>query len=201
MGYILSIDQGTTGTTAVLIDSKTFSFVAKENKEFPQIYPTPGWVEHNLLDIWNSVEATVSAVLKNNNISSSDIVSIGLTNQRETTCAFDRDGMPLANAIVWQDRRTSDFCTELKNKDIECSIINKTGLPLDPYFSATKMNWLKANDLKVKSALNDDNLLFGNIDTFLLYKLTNNTSFKTEASNASRTLLMNLKIVTGTMNF
>lgn len=193
MGYILSIDQGTTGTTAVLIDSETFALVAKENLEYPQIYPKPGWVEHDLNDIWKTVEDTVTSVINNNNILSSQIVSIGITNQRETTCAFRKDGTALSNAIVWQDRRTSEFCSELKAKGLESSIRKITGLPLDPYFSATKMRWLLKNNQDVKVAYEDDNLCFGNIDSFLLYQLTDSSSYKTEASNASRTLLMNLE--------
>jgi len=193
MKYILSIDQGTTGTTAVIIDAKSFEFVGKFNKEYPQIYPKPGWVEHNLNDIWNTVEETVQQVLKENNIDANSIAAIGITNQRETTCAFDKNGLPLANAIVWQDRRTSSFCDELKSNGHENKVKSLTGLPLDPYFSATKMHWLLKNNSQVKNAATKNNLLFGNIDTFLLYKLSGCSAYATEASNASRTLLMNLE--------
>lgn len=196
MGAILAIDQGTTGTTAALFCSETYELKAKINHEYPQIYPQPGWVEHNLNDIWNSVQATITEVLQAANFKPTDIVSIGITNQRETTCAFSRDGLPLANAIVWQDRRTSPFCQELKGAGHEKLIKQKTGLPIDPYFSATKMNWLLNNNNQVKKAHDNDDLLFGTIDTFLLYKLTGHLSFATEASNASRTLLMNLKTST-----
>lgn len=191
MSYILSYDQGTTGTTALVIDAKTFHLVDKINQEYPQIYPKPGWVEHNLNDIWNTIERVSKQLLEKNNISPSEIVAIGITNQRETTCAFDKSGTPLCNAIVWQDRRTADFCKENKNK--EEFLREKTGLPLDPYFSATKMKWLLEHNEKVKKANQEKNLKFGTIDTFLLYKLTEGESFFTEASNASRTLLMNLK--------
>jgi glycerol kinase len=191
MGYILSIDQGTTGTTSLLIDAKSLKLKGKVNKEFPQIFPKPGLVEHNLNDIWNTVEDTVEALLKKENARAEDIVAIGITNQRETTCAFDKSGRPLANAIVWQDRRTSDFCDSLKNQ--QDLIREKTGLPIDPYFSGTKMKWLLENSDEVKSASDRNDLLFGTIETFLLYKLTAGVSHFTEGSNASRTLLMNLK--------
>lgn len=192
MNYYLAIDQGTTGTTAVLVNAETFEFVDKVNVEYQQIYPEPGWVEHNLNDIWQTVEHTIASVLKKSNLQASSIKAIGITNQRETTCAFDLDGRPLANAIVWQDRRTSAFCHQLKEKNGE-RIRELTGLPLDPYFSATKMNWLLNNNQQVKAAAKDKTLRFGTIDTYLLYRLTNNQSFFTEASNASRTLLMDLK--------
>ena len=193
MGFILSIDQGTTGTTAVIIDSEKFHLIGKINREYPQIYPQPGWVEHDLNDIWKTVETTVKEILIKHKISASDIECIGITNQRETTCAFDKKGTPLANAIVWQDRRTADFCSRKKDQGLEDLIKTKTGLPIDPYFSGTKMNWLLTNNDNVKSASENDNLMFDTIDTFLLYKLTNGSSYKTEASNASRTLLMDLK--------
>lgn len=190
MTYILSIDQGTTGTTAVLINSSTLDFVDKCNEEFPQIYPRPGWVEHDLNDIWRTVENTITKVLEKNSISKNDISCIGITNQRETTCAFTRNGKILANAIVWQDRRTADFCESIISKKDEVKKL--TGLPIDSYFSGTKMRWLLKNNEAVKKSMKEGDLLFGTIETFLLYKLTGNISHKTEASNASRTLLMNI---------
>lgn len=193
MTYILSIDQGTTGTRACLIEASTFSFIGAASSEYPQIYPKPSWVEHNLNDIWETVEKTIREVLKNYNIDGSDIKAIGITNQRETTCAFSKSGSPLANAIVWQDRRTSDFCHELRGRNLSEKIKEKTGLPIDPYFSATKMHWLLNNNKNVSQALEKSDLLFGTIDTFLLYKLSGHESHKTDASNASRTMLMNLK--------
>ncbi|MFT6633069.1 MAG: glycerol kinase [Bacteriovoracaceae bacterium] len=188
--FILSIDQGTTGTTSLLIDSKTLELVDKVNLEFPQIFPKPSWVEHNLNDIWSTVEKSIKKVLKKNNISPTQIKSIGITNQRETTCAFNKLGEPLANAIVWQDRRTSKFCEEYKSK--YGTFQQTTGLPLDPYFSGTKMKWLLQNNENVKRAAKENNLCLSTIDSFLLYKMTGNQSFSTEPSNASRTLLMNL---------
>ena len=190
--YILAIDQGTTGTTSLVIDSETMSVVDKVNHEFPQIFPEPGWVEHNLNDIWKTVEDTVTSVLKKTAISSNEIKCIGITNQRETTCAFNREGDALANAIVWQDRRTNDYCNQLKEKGLEEVFKKKAGLPLDPYFSGTKMNWLLNNNDKVKDASTKNNLLLGTIDSYLLFKLTGNVSHKTDATNASRTLLMDL---------
>jgi glycerol kinase len=193
MSFYLAIDQGTTGTTAVLIDANTFSFVDKVNEEFRQIYPKPGWVEHNLNEIWQSVESTIEKVLKKANVSGEQILGIGITNQRETTCAFSRDGLPLANAIVWQDRRTSKYCKKLKDSGQEATVKKISGLPIDPYFSATKMRWLLENNEQVIDSQKTEQLLFGTIDSFLLYKLTNHQHHKTESSNASRTLLMNLE--------
>lgn len=193
MNYILAIDQGTTGSTACLIHADTFEFVGKCNKEYPQIYPTPGWVEHNLNDIWETIGFTVQKVLKDFNVSGAQIKCIGLTNQRETTCAFSKDGTPLHNAIVWQDRRTAQLCEELRKNNLAEKVKEKTGLTIDPYFSSTKMHWLLNNADSVKKAAKEENLRFGTIDTFLLYKLSGNSAYKTDASNASRTMLMNLK--------
>ncbi len=190
--YILAIDQGTTGTTAALVDSEKFNFVDKINREFPQIFPKPSWVEHNLNAIWTTVEETVTELLSKNSIDDKNISCIGITNQRETTCAFSKDGTALANAIVWQDRRTSEYCANADEK-IKQKINQKTGLPLDPYFSASKMNWLLSNNDQVKQANQKNDLLFGTIDSFLLYKLSGQRSHKTEPSNASRTLLMDLE--------
>ena len=187
---ILAIDQGTTGTTAALIRADNFEFLGKVNQEHPQIYPRPGLVEHNLNDIWSAAGHTVRSVLQRCQVNANSIQAIGLTNQRETTCAFHRDGTPLHNAIVWQDRRTAEHCKALKIQ--EDFVREKTGLPLDPYFSATKMAWLLKHSPSVQKALSDQNLLLGTIDAFLLYKLSGGRTWATEPSNASRTLLMNL---------
>ncbi|MCO4752924.1 MAG: glycerol kinase GlpK [Bacteriovoracaceae bacterium] len=188
--YILSIDQGTTGSTALLLDSKSFAVVDKVNHEFPQIFPKPGQVEHNLNDIFDSIRRCVLDVLKKANVNGEQIECIGITNQRETVCAYDRDGRPLCNAIVWQDRRTAEYCAQ--NRKSYEKFKDKTGLPLDPYFSGTKMRWILDHCEQAKDALIEGNLLLSNIDAFLLYKLTGGKSFKTEPSNASRTLLMDL---------
>lgn len=192
MKYILAIDQGTTSSRASLINVHDLTVLGHVDKEYPQIYPKPGEVEHNLNEIWATISYTVSEVLKKNNISKNEIEAIGITNQRETVCAFDKEGNPLANAIVWQDRRTALFCQELKGQGLETKIKEITGLTLDPYFSATKINWLLKHHPTVKSA-NKNNLFFGNIDTCLIYKLTSGKSFVTDATNASRTMLMDLK--------
>lgn len=193
MQYILAIDQGTTGTKVVLVNASNFNFLDSESQEFPQIFPRPSWVEHNLNDIWGTTQQIIKRLLERNNIDKNKIMAIGITNQRETTCAFSPEGVPLANAIVWQDRRTETFCKTLKDQGHEKSVKEITGLPIDPYFSATKMNWLLENNEQVKLASKNNQLHFGTIDTFLVYKLTGHKSFVTEASNASRTLLMNLK--------
>lgn len=191
--YILSIDQGTTGTTSLLVDAQTLELVDKCNIEFKQVFPKPSWVEHNLNDIWESVRQSVQTVLQNNNIEKKQIKSIGITNQRETTCAFDNNGKPLANAIVWQDRRTNDYCLDKKSEYQKQNFKTKTGLPLDPYFSGTKMNWLLNNNSDVQEAAKTGNLHLSTIDTFLLYRMSGGKTFSTEASNASRTLLMDLE--------
>ena len=193
MGYILAIDQGTTGSTAALINDKDWYFTGRSNREYPQRYPRPGLVEHDLEDIWKSVQDTIMDVLDKCKISPQNISAIGITNQRETTCAFDKRSIPLAPAIVWQDRRTHEYCLELKKRNFSPLFAKKTGLTLDPYFSGSKMRWLLQNNKSVKKAAKDNNLLFGTIDTFLLHRLTNGESFATEESNASRTLLMNIK--------
>ncbi len=191
MKFILSIDQGTTGTTAALINSSDLSFVAKVNREFPQIFPKPGHVEHDLNDIWTTVGATVTEVITKAGVKSTDIISIGITNQRETICAFNKSGTPLHNAIVWQDRRTAEYCSSLTD-ELKTKIKSKTGLPTDPYFSGTKIKWLIDNIAEVSKAQIDNDLCFGTIDTFLLYKLTSGASFYTEPSNASRTLIFDI---------
>lgn len=188
--FILALDQGTTGSTALLVDAQTLKVAGKANFEFPQIYPNPGWVEHNLNDIWESIEKSINKVVDDVGIETKQIISIGITNQRETTCAFKKDGTPLANAIVWQDRRTAEFCDSVRDK--YKSLARKTGLPLDPYFSGTKMRWLLQNNSEVQAAAKNNDLYFGNIDTFLTYKMTAQNAFVTEPSNASRTLLMDL---------
>lgn len=189
---LLAIDQGTTGSTALLIDAKTLKVIDKEKSDYRQIYPTPGWVEHDLEDIWKSVEISVSAVLKRQNTDPKNIEAIGITNQRETTCAYNKKGEPLHHAIVWQDRRTASYCEE-HNTEYKKIHRQKTGLPLDPYFSGTKMRWLLDNSEKVKKAADKKDLCLSTVDTFLLYRLSAGKSFATEASNASRTMLMNLE--------
>jgi glycerol kinase len=190
---ILSIDQGTTGSTAVLIDS-SLAVVAKHNQEFPQIYPQPGWVEHNPEDIWSSVETAVSGALAKAGISASEITAIGITNQRETTVVWDRaTSAPIRNAIVWQCRRTTETCAALKKAGHEPNVREKTGLVLDPYFSGTKLSWtLDAVD-GARARAQRGELAFGTIDSFLVWRLTGGVTHVTDVSNASRTMLMNLR--------
>ena len=192
MNYLLAIDQGTTGSTSLLIDAKTYKVIEKEKIDYPQIFPQPSWVEHNLENIWDSVRTSIETILKRSKIDAKEILAIGITNQRETTCAYDKQGNPLYHAIVWQDRRTASFCDEHRAK-YQTDHQQKTGLPLDPYFSATKMRWLLDNVPAVKAAADKNNLLLSTVDSFLLYRLTSGKSFATEASNASRTMLMNLE--------
>ncbi len=190
MNFILSIDQGTTGTTITLIDTESFQLKFKVTHEFAQIYPKPGWVEHDLDDIWNTIEFGIKKILSDNNIKTDQITCIGITNQRETVCALHSDGTPIRNAIVWQDRRTSEFCKSIKRHND--TIFHKTGLPIDPYFSASKMTWLWENDPYVKKAASENDLRLCNIDSYILMKLTNGHSFYTEPSNASRTMLFDI---------
>lgn len=183
---ILAIDQGTTGTTALLMDTKG-KVLGSHNQEFPQIFPQEGWVEHNPQDILASVQGSIEKVLEKTSAKASQILSIGITNQRETVVFWDRKtGKPLGNAIVWQCRRTAKRTEQLKAQRKEASIQRKTGLPLDPYFSSTKIEWFLKNN-------KNKNLVLGTIDTFLLWNLTGGKSFFTEPSNASRTQLYNLR--------
>ncbi|MFP5386882.1 MAG: FGGY family carbohydrate kinase [Bacteriovoracia bacterium] len=192
MTYLLAIDQGTTGTTSLLIDATNLKIIDKEKSDYRQIYPRPGWVEHDLEDIWLSIKLSVEAVLNRTQIDPKKISGIGITNQRETTCAYDKSGTPLHHAIVWQDRRTSEYCQKNSQKYNELCR-KKTGLPLDPYFSGTKMKWFLENVSGVKEAADRNNLCLSTIDTFMVHRLTDKQSFVTEASNASRTMLMNLE--------
>lgn len=190
--YILAIDQGTTGTTVLAVDPQ-LRVRAKATREFRQIFPKPGWVEHEASAIWESVESATRACLDEADIKPSDIAAIGITNQRETTCLFDREGQPLHNFIVWQCRRTADLCKQLAAEGYEPLFRNKTGLVLDPYFSGTKLMWLfeHVEGAKAKAAQGD--ALFGTIDTWLVHRLTGGEAHITDATNASRTLLMDLE--------
>jgi glycerol kinase len=191
--YILSIDQGTTGSTVVIIN-KQGRQVAKSSKEYPQIFPKPGWVEHNPEDIWESVVACVAESLQKAQINGKQIAAIGITNQRETVVLWDRRTQKaMHNAIVWQCRRTQDFCAQLTKSKKDKFIQSRTGLVIDPYFSGTKIRWLLKNVPGLKEPLKKGELAAGTIDTFLLSRLTAGHTFKTDVSNASRTQLMNIK--------
>ncbi|MFQ5438705.1 MAG: glycerol kinase GlpK [Paracoccaceae bacterium] len=191
MTYILSIDQGTTSSRAILFDANLRP-VARGQEEFPQHFPKSGWVEHDPGDIWQSVVRTSRSALAG--IDPSEVAAIGITNQRETVVVWDREtGEPVANAIVWQDRRTAPICARLKAEGLEPLIAEKTGLLLDPYFSATKVAWLLDNVQGARAAADRGRLLFGTIDCFLIWKLTGGKVHATDATNASRTMLYDIR--------
>lgn len=189
---ILSIDQGTTGTTVILID-RDLKILAKKNNEFPQHYPEQGWVEHDPEEIWQCTVKTIQEALQMGSIDPSRIAGIGITNQRETTVIWNRTtGQAIHKAIVWQDRRTAPLCEKLKKRGLEAKFRKKTGLVLDPYFSGTKIKWLLDNVSGAREQAKKGGLAFGTIDTYLVWKLTQGQAHVTDPSNASRTLLMNL---------
>ena len=191
--YILSLDQGTTSSRSILFD-KSGSIIAIAQKEFSQIFPKPGWIEHDPLEIWESQLATAREVIELAKISAKDIAAIGITNQRETTVVWDRHtSKPIYNAIVWQDRRTASFCDELKANGLEKIIQQKTGLLADSYFSGTKLKWILDNVSGAREKAARGELCFGTIDTWLLWKLTNGKVHVTDVSNASRTMLCNIE--------
>ncbi len=191
--FILALDQGTTSSRSVLYDLR-FNKIDFNQKEFPQYFPQPGWVEHDAEEIWKSQFLTLKTLVTKHKLNGHQVAAIGITNQRETIVAWDKQtGKPLAKAIVWQDRRTSAFCEKLKQKGLEKKLRAKTGLLLDPYFSASKMHWLLQNNTAVKSAAKNKRLAFGNIDSWLIFKLTEGGSHVTDVSNASRTQLMDLQ--------
>jgi len=191
--FVLAIDQGTTGTTVALVDQRG-RLQAKCNNEFPQIYPRPGWVEHRPGDIWQSVLKSMRAVLRKQLCKPADIVAIGITNQRETSALWHRDsGDALYNAIVWQCRRTTDFCQDLQKQGLEGKVQRKTGLVLDPYFSASKLRWLLHNAPRAKALLAKGQVLAGTMDSYLVWQLSGGEQHVTDVSNASRTSLMNIR--------
>ncbi|HPI41479.1 MAG TPA: FGGY family carbohydrate kinase, partial [Pseudobdellovibrionaceae bacterium] len=191
--YIFAIDQGTTSTRSCLV-ALDGSLVAMSQKPFPQIFPQPGWVEHDPEVIWKSFLETQATLFKENKVNPDDILGVGITNQRETVVAWDAlTGRSLYNAIVWQCRRTQSSCEKLKRQNKEKMIQKKTGLLIDPYFSATKMNWLLKNVPAVQKARKQGNLKFGTMDSFLVWRLSKGKNHITDVTNASRTMLMNLK--------
>lgn len=190
--YIMSIDQGTTGSTVSILN-QAGSPVVKVNQEYPQIFPKPGWVEHDPEQIWLSVKSVIEKALQQSKVSPKEIAGIGITNQRETVVVWDKStGKPIYNAIVWQCRRTQDFCEKLKKNKMAGTIRKKTGLVIDPYFSASKIRWILQNVPHAKKKAQAGQLLAGTIDTFLLWRLTGGHEHKTDVSNASRTMLMNI---------
>ena len=191
--YILALDQGTTSSRSILFD-KSGSIIAVAQREFTQIFPKPGWVEHNPEEIWESQLATAKEVLAKANVSPKDIAAIGITNQRETTIVWDRNtGEAIYNAIVWQDRRTASFCDELKEKGLQKTIQQKTGLVIDAYFSGTKVKWILDHVDGARDKATKGELCFGTVDSWLVWKLTNGKVHVTDVSNASRTMLCNIE--------
>jgi glycerol kinase len=195
--YLLAIDQGTTSSRAIIFDLDGH-IIATSQQEFAQKFPQDGWVEHDPEEIWRTTEETCKEVLKKAFLKASDVLSIGITNQRETTVVWDKNtGKPIYNAIVWQDRRTADACLKMKHSQLNGKplvdvISEKTGLLLDPYFSATKIAWLLEHVEGAREQAEAGELLFGTIDTFLLWRLTGGEQHATDATNASRTLLFNI---------
>lgn len=190
--YILAIDQGTTSSRAILFD-KNLTPVSTGQQEFPQIFPKSGWVEHDPEDIWSSTVNVCRQAIEKAGAEAQDIVAIGITNQRETVLVWDREtGKPVHNAIVWQDRRTADSCAQLKAAGHEPMVTKKTGLLLDPYFSGTKLAWILDNVDGVRSRAEAGQLLFGTVDTFLIWRLSGGKRHVTDATNAARTLLYNI---------
>ena len=185
--YILSIDQGTTSSRAILFNKQgNISGVAQQ--EFTQIYPRPGWVEHNAEEIWATQLGVMKKVLDDNNVSPSEIAAIGITNQRETTLIWDKNtGKPIHNAIVWQDRRTADICDQLKADGYEDYVRQNTGLVIDAYFSGTKVKWLLDQVPGAREKAEKGELLFGTIDSWLIWKMTGGSVHVTDYTNASRT--------------
>jgi len=191
--YILALDQGTTSSRAIVFDHEG-TIVSVAQKEFTQIFPQPGWVEHDPEEIWSTQLGVAAEAITHAGLTTENIHAIGITNQRETTIVWDRNtGKPIYNAIVWQDRRTADFCDELKRKNLHILIQQRTGLVVDAYFSASKVKWILDNVEGARTRAEKGELCFGTVDTWLLWNLTKGQVHATDVSNASRTMLMNLQ--------
>lgn len=190
--YILALDQGTTSSRAALFNHAG-NIVSVAQKELHQIYPQPGWVEHDPLEIWSTQAGVAAEAITKMGLNGSAIAAIGMTNQRETTIVWERDtGKPIYNAIVWQDRRTADFCAELKQRDAEKDVRAKTGLPVDAYFSATKIRWILNHVPGARARAERGELAFGTVDSWLIWNFTQRELHVTDVTNASRTLLFNI---------
>ncbi|MGI9390473.1 MAG: glycerol kinase GlpK [Boseongicola sp.] len=193
MTQIMAIDQGTTSSRAILFD-ENLKITAIAQEEFPQHYPAGGWVEHDPSDLWSTVAATGRAVIEKAGISAEDIAAIGITNQRETTLVWEKEtGRPLHNAIVWQDRRTADYCAEMVAAGHEETITSRTGLLFDPYFSSTKLKWILDHNPGARERAVKGELLFGTVDTYIIWRLTEGTVHATDATNACRTMLYDIE--------
>ena len=194
--YILALDSGTTSNRAILFDHSG-RIINSSQREFEQIFPKPGWVEHNPEEIWSTQKFVVRDVLEKQNITTEDIAAIGITNQRETTLVWDREtGKPIYNAIVWQDRRTAGYCDQLKNEGVDKLIKEKTGLIIDAYFSGSKIKWILDNVPGAREKAGEGKLVFGTVDTWLIWRLTHGKIHVTDATNASRTMLFNIHNLT-----
>ncbi|MDX1470891.1 MAG: glycerol kinase GlpK, partial [Flavobacteriaceae bacterium] len=190
--YIMALDQGTTSSRAIIFDKKG-SIISTAQKEFKQHFPKPGWVEHDPQDIWSSQVGVATEAIANKGFHARDIEAIGITNQRETVIVWDKEsGKPIYNAIVWQDKRTTDYCNSLKSDGYTDKIRNKTGLVIDSYFSATKVKWILDNVEGAREKAENGKLLLGTVDTWLIYNFTDKKVHITDVSNASRTLLYNI---------
>ena len=190
--YILSLDQGTSSSRAIVFDRKG-SICSVAQREFEQIFPRSGWVEHNPHQIWASQASVIAEAISKIDINGKNIAAIGITNQRETTIVWDRDTEePIYNAIVWQDRRTSEYCDQLRREGVVEMIRSKTGLILDAYFSATKIKWILDNVPGARKRADEGKLMFGTVDTWLMWRLTRGDIHVTDVSNASRTMLFNI---------
>jgi glycerol kinase len=191
--YVMAFDAGTTSNRAILFDNKG-EIVATAQQEFPQIYPKPGWVEHDPMDIWATQSGVASQVMSKANARPEDVAAIGITNQRETTIVWEKaTGKPIMNGIVWQDRRTAGICDAMKAKGLEDYVRENTGLVIDAYFSGTKVKWMLDNVPGAREKADKGELLFGTVDTWLIWKMTNGKVHVTDYSNASRTLMYNIK--------
>ena len=191
--YVIALDQGTTSSRAIIFDKET-NIISTAQREFTQLYPEPGWVEHNPMEIWATQRSVLTEVIARSGISLKDVAAIGITNQRETTIVWDKKtGEPVYNAIVWQCRRTADICEKLKEKGLEEYIKENTGLILDSYFSGTKLKWILDNVKGARERAEKGELLFGTVDTWLVWKLTAGKVHVTDYTNASRTMLFNIK--------
>ena len=190
--HLLAIDQGTTSTRAIIFDS-SLQPLATAQMEFPQHFPQSGWVEHDPEDLWSTTLQTCRDALRQGRIKADQIAAIGITNQRETTIVWDRQtGRAVCNAIVWQDRRTAEYCRQLKASGHEAEVTRKTGLLLDPYFSATKLNWILENVAGARQRAEAGDLLFGTVDSYLIWHLTGGAAHVTDATNAARTMMYNI---------
>ncbi|MDW2150372.1 FGGY family carbohydrate kinase, partial [Vibrio sp. 378] len=190
--YIVALDQGTTSSRAVILDHDA-NIVSVAQREFTQIYPQAGWVEHDPMEIWATQSSTLVEALAKSGIRSDQLAAIGITNQRETTIVWNKEtGKPVYNAIVWQCRRTADICEDLKSRGLEDYVRDNTGLVLDPYFSGTKVKWILDNVEGAREDAEAGKLLFGTVDTWLVWKMTQGRVHVTDYTNASRTMLFNI---------